>query len=212
MVTARYTAHQPAGTAAAGWPDSQHLQQAAHVVREIIELQPEIPLRLRPEDFVELAHSAGLGVDFEELVSEKRLQLRRMLIERHRRLQHLEDARLVPDADAALLLRRLAERVDFLSSPFRLAVPRRHDRHERRYPLQAIDERDREVVVPLEFGVPPDGGVPPEELSEARLERALQIRHPSFVPFDQLDIVEMGIADERVSVKLLGHDNSGTAF
>ena len=194
------------------WPLAglQHLEQAAHVVREIIEFEPEIPLRLRPEDFVQLAHSAGLGVHFEELVSEQRLQRRRMLIGRHRGLQHLEDTGLVPDPEAALLRRRLAERVDFLSSPFRPDVPGGHDRHERRNLLQALDERDRKVVVPLELGVPPDSGVPPEQLPEARLERPLQIRHPPLVPLDQLDIVEVGIADERIPVKMLGHDNVGS--
>ncbi len=62
----------------------EHLEQTGHVVREIVELEPEIPLCLGPEDLVQLAHPAGFRIHFEELVPEQRLQLGWMLLGRHR--------------------------------------------------------------------------------------------------------------------------------
>ena len=60
------------------WHDS--FKQVADVVRQIVELQPEILLGIGTENLVELAHLPGGGVFLEELVAEKRLQLRGMLL------------------------------------------------------------------------------------------------------------------------------------
>ena len=47
------------------------------VVREIVELEPEVALRLGAEHLVELADLAGFGIDLEELVAEQAAAARR---------------------------------------------------------------------------------------------------------------------------------------
>ena len=53
-------------------------EQVAQVVREVVELHPELPLGLGPEHLVELADLPVLRIDLEELVAEQRPQLRRI--------------------------------------------------------------------------------------------------------------------------------------
>src|SRR5262249_21945887 len=52
----------------------EHLEQAAHIVGEVVEPDPEIPLGFGAEYLIEFAHLAGLRIDLEELVSEQWLQ------------------------------------------------------------------------------------------------------------------------------------------
>jgi hypothetical protein len=59
-----------------------------------------------------------------------------------------------------------------------------------------------EDVVPLELRIAPDLGVLAEELTDADFEGAMQVRDPSFPPFDELLIVYVRVADERVGVEL----------
>ena len=100
-------------------------------MREIVELQPEFALSVLAEDLVEFSNLAGIGIYLEELVSQHSLKLPRVLFERHRRLQNLEDARLVHDADTALVMRRVTERRELIAGPFRLDVAWRHDGDQR---------------------------------------------------------------------------------
>ncbi len=102
----------------------ERMQQAAHVVCEVVELEPEVTFGVGAEDFVKLANLAGRRIDLEELVAEHRPELGRLLPERHVRLEDLEDPCLVLHADAALLVGRATELVDFLQSPFGSNVAR----------------------------------------------------------------------------------------
>lgn len=65
----------------------------------------------------------------------------------------------------------------------------------------------REVVVPLEFRVPPDARFRAVQLRDASDQRALQIRHPAATSFVQLHVVEMRVADERVTLVFVRHES-----
>ena len=123
-----------------------------------------------------------------------------VLVERHRRLQHLEDARLVADVHAALLLGRLPELVKLAHRPLRLQVARRNDGDEERHLLELFDERFGEEIVALELGIAPDVRRLAEQLADTDLQRAMEVRDPSLAPLDQLDVVEVGVADEGVAL------------
>ena len=73
-----------------------------------------------------------------------------------------------------------------------------------RHTLQSLDERLVEDVVALELLVPPDGRFLAEPLRHTNRERPLQVRDPAFAAFHELDVVEVGVADERVGVEM--HD------
>ena len=75
-------------------------------MREIIQPDPELPLRVGPEDFVEFPDLARFRIQSEELVAEELLQPFRRFVQRHRRLEHLEDACLVAHVHATLFLGR----------------------------------------------------------------------------------------------------------
>ena len=177
-------------------------EQRGDLVGEIVQAKPEIPLRFRAEDLVELADAAVLRIDAVELVPEQALELHLLLIERHRRLQHLEDARLLGHAHAALPLGRLPEFHELPLRPFRADVARRDDGDEHGDALQAVDERFGEEIVALELGVAPDVRLLAEQLADTDLEGAVQVGDPPLAPFDQFLVVEMRVADERIAVEV----------
>ncbi len=59
--------------------------------------------------------------------------------------------------------------------------------------------------------VPPDTRFLAELLGHANGERSLEIRHPAFVTFGQLDVVEVGIADKCVRLEVHGRRLFGEA-
>ncbi len=73
VVSAKYTQSRAAAGAAAASSPSMTLDQRAHLVRQIVELDPELTLRIGAEDFIQLADASGLRIDAEELVAEERL-------------------------------------------------------------------------------------------------------------------------------------------
>src|ERR1700730_477209 len=115
-----------------------------------------------------------------------------------RRFQHLENPGLVLNAKASLLGGGLAEFDELPPAPFRLHIAGRRDGHERLHPLKTPDQRVGEVVVALELRVPPDARLLAVELRDTSLQRPMEARDPAFVPLDQLDVVEVRVADEGV--------------
>jgi hypothetical protein len=171
-------------------------------VGEVVQLQPELALRFGAEHFVQLAHFTALRIDAVELVAEQTLELQLLVGERHRCLEDLEDPRLVGEADAALRFGRLPKLFELAPRPLGSDIAWRDHRHEDRHAFQAIDERLGEEVVALELGVAPDVGVLAEQLPDADLEGAMQVRNPTLAPLDQLLVIEMRIADESISVEM----------
>ena len=100
------------------------MQEDADVVRKVVELEPEVAFGIDAENLVKLTNLAGRRIDLVELVAEHGPELRRLLGERHVRLEHLEDPRLVLHAHATLLVGRQTELVNFFESPFGPHVPR----------------------------------------------------------------------------------------
>ena len=71
------------------------LEESAQIVCEVVQLEQELLLGLRPENLRQFAYAARVGFDLVELVAEKRLQLLRMLLEGYERLQDFEDPCLI---------------------------------------------------------------------------------------------------------------------
>src|SRR5205823_4614082 len=99
----------------------------------------------------------------------------------------------------ALLLGGLAEFLDFLATPLRLDVTRRKDGDESGDPLQAVAQCDGKIVVALKLRVPPDPRVLAEKLGHTDLQRPVQAGDPSLAAFDQTNVVEVGVAYERIA-------------
>src|ERR1700726_1767979 len=116
----------------------------------------------------------------------------------HGRFQHLENPCPVLDANASLLVGGLAELDQLPPSPFRLHIAGRHDSHQRLDSLKTLDEGVGEVIVALELRVPPDPRLLAVELRDTSLQRPMEGCDPTFVPLDQLDVVEVRVADEGV--------------
>ncbi len=72
--------------------------------------------------------------------------------------------------------------------------------------LQALDQRIRKQIVSSQFRIAPDLRRLAKQLTDAHLQRAVKVGHPSLVAFDQLDVVEMRVADERVAVEIRIHE------
>ena len=64
--------------------------------------------------------------------------------------------------------------------------------------LKTLDEGVGEVVIALELRVPPDPRLLAVELRDTSLQRPMEGCDPTFVPLDQLDVVEVRVADEGV--------------
>ena len=171
---------------------------------QIVEAQPEIPLRFRAEDLVQFADLAGFRIDLEELIAQQRAQLRRMLVDGHRRFHDLEDSRLVLDLDAAVLLGGVKKLRKFFPGPFRLHIAGRDDGDQRANAANAIQQRVRQHVVAGQLGVAPDLRRLAQQLPQTHFQRAVQIGHPSLASFHQLHVVQVRVADEGVAFEAHG--------
>src|SRR5579864_651110 len=87
----------------------EHLQHTADVVCQVVEPNPEFSLRVGPENLVQLVNSSCIRINPEELIAQQRLQFRRRCVERHGRLQYLENPRFVMETNTTLLFGRLPE-------------------------------------------------------------------------------------------------------
>jgi hypothetical protein len=184
---------------------AQQLEQRVQVVRQIVELHPEVPFGFRPEDLVQFTEAPGAGDLLEELVTEQRLQFRRLFLQRDRGLENLEEARLVPDLDAALPIRRATEPLELLTRGPGLDVARRDDRHQRADAFELLPERLAEDVVAAQLGIPPDLGLLAEQLRHADFERPLKVRDPAPATLYEADVVQMCVADEGIAFEIDGH-------
>ncbi len=155
------------------------LEQPAQIVGEVVELDQELLFGLGPEDLRQLAHAARVRIDLVELVAEKPLQLGRMLIEGHERLQDLEDACLIAALEPVVLLGGAAELAELPASPLGIDVARRYDGDERGDFAQPIDQDVREVFVAAQLGVPPDVRFAAGELRHPGLEGPLETGDPA---------------------------------
>ena len=180
----------------------ERLEQRAQVVSEIVEPDPEITLRVRPEHFVKLANLAGLGIGLEELVPENGAQFRRGLLQRNRLLQHLEHARLVAHREPALLLGGLEELGQFAQRPLGLQVARRDDGDEDGDAAQPVQQRFSEQVVARELRVAPDVRRLAEQLRHAHFKGAMKVGDPALAALDQFQVVEMCVTDEGVALEI----------
>jgi hypothetical protein len=171
-------------------------------VGEVVELRPVELLRLGVSGLRELPGPARVGVYGVELVAEDVLELRDLLLERHRRLHDLEDAGLVPDADSAGRGGGLPELAELPHAPVGLEVAGGDDRREDGDAGETIDETVREDVVSLQLRVAPDARVPPQELAEPDLEHPVKARDPPLLAFDERLVVDVGVADEDVVLEL----------
>src|SRR5580704_19606197 len=125
-------------------------------MRQVVQFQPEITLRLGTKHFIQLAHPSSVWCDLEEFIAEQRLELWRMHLQMNRGLKDFENAHLVVKADASLLLGGLHEFREFLASPFGLDVAGRDNRDECRDAAQSFEQDLRKRIVALQFGVAPD--------------------------------------------------------
>src|ERR1700730_2126498 len=151
------------------------LQQAANVMCQVVQLQPEIALGLGAKDLIKLTDSSGLRIDLKEFIAEQGLELGRMHVQGYGRLKDLEDANFVVKPDAALFLSGLPEFAEFLASPFGLDVTRGDDRDERGDAPKSTDERVGKGIVTLKLGITPDLRLFAEKLGEAYLQGAMEV-------------------------------------
>ena len=169
-------------------------------MREVVELDPEVALGFRTEDLVQLAYASGRRLDVVELVADDRSQLRRMLLERDDCLQHLEEAGLSCTRTPPCVSQR-AELGDLLAAPLGFDVAGRENGHESSNISHLVDESLAEQVVAGQLGIAPDLRAPAEQLRDLGLEGAMEVGDPTLVAFAQTEIVEVGIADKRVSLE-----------
>jgi hypothetical protein len=174
------------------------VEHVADVMGQIVELDPEIPLRVRAEDLVELQDPAALRVDSEELVAEETPQLGRLQLEWNRRLQHLEDPGPVLEVPLFLHTDGSEELAQLAFRPFGADISRGDHRHEQGGLLQPLGQDVGKDIVAVQLGVAPDVRRLPQELAHPDLERTMQIRNPPLLSLDERGIVEVGVADEHV--------------
>lgn len=184
----------------------QLLDQLADVLGQVVDLLQVFGIRLGRIEHLQLVDPPGGRILAEEVVTEQPLQRSRLLVERHRRLDHLEDARALTASDAAGALGRGAEMVELAAAPLGVLVARADQRHQHRGAEKAVVDHPGEDLVALDLAaVPPHLRLAAQQLAEPHPQRFLEARHPSGLPGDQRQVVAVGVAQEKVLLGLLGH-------
>src|SRR2546423_14768454 len=125
-----------------------------------------------------------------------------MAVQRDVNLHDLEDARPVPDGEAAARRRALAELVQLPHAPVRPDVAGRDDGDEKRDFREARDERLGEDVVALQLAVAPDFHRLADELLKADLQSFVEGLDPALETFGERLIVYVRVAYEEVVFKV----------
>jgi len=180
---------------------AQLLQRRFDVPGEVVERGPVARVLLRRDFGAELARPAALCVVLVELVAEQPAHRLRVLVQGDVRLEHLEDARLVADRQAARAFGPAAERLQLAHAPLGLDVARREHRDQHAGLRDALDQRFAEHVVALQLAVAPDSNVLAEQLRQQYFQALVQRLDPPVQPFGERLVVEVRVADKDVFVE-----------
>ena len=106
------------------------------------------------------------------------------------------------EADSALALSGRPECVQFLVRPVGLNITRRHYGYQNGDATEFFDKRFGEVIVAFELGIAPDLRLLAQKLADTHFERSMKIGDPTLLTLDQLDIIQMRVADKCVALEV----------